>query len=83
MLLSLLGKDESMLEYVTDRLGHDRRYAIDISKIQTELGWQPRWDFAVGLDHTVKWYIENEPWWRAIKTGAYLEYYEKQYGKSL
>jgi dTDP-glucose 4,6-dehydratase len=82
-LLSLLGKDESLLEYVTDRLGHDRRYAIDISKIQTELGWQPRWDFAVGLDHTVKWYIENESWWSAIKTGAYLEYYEKQYGKSL
>lgn len=83
MLLNLLGKDESLLEYVPDRLGHDRRYAIDSNKIGKQLGWQPQWDFAAGLKNTVDWYIENEPWWRAIKTGAYLEYYEKQYGKSL
>ncbi len=83
MLLEILYKDESMLEYVTDRLGHDRRYAIDASKIQNELGWQPQVDFMVGLQQTAKWYKENESWWRAIKTGAYLKYYEQQYGVEL
>ncbi|MFC1782194.1 dTDP-glucose 4,6-dehydratase [Planctomycetota bacterium] len=83
MLLEILGKDESMLEYVTDRLGHDHRYAIDASKIRDELGWQPQVDFVVGLQQTAKWYIENESWWQAIKTGDYLKYYEQQYGKKL
>jgi len=80
MLLEILGKDESMLEYVTDRPGHDRRYAIDASKIETELGWRPQMDFMEGLRQTVQWYINNQSWWQAIKTGAYLKYYEQQYG---
>ena len=83
MLLAELGKDESMLEYVSDRLGHDRRYAIDNAKISRELGWRPRVEFARGLKQTVRWYLKNESWWQAIKSGAYLDYYEKQYGRSL
>ena len=83
MLIKLVGRDESSIEYVTDRLGHDRRYAIDARKIKDELGWVPQIDFADGLAETVQWYIHNEPWWQAIKTGQYLKYYEQQYGKGL
>jgi len=83
MLLELLGKDDSYLEYVTDRLGHDRRYAIDSSLVQAETPWRPRWDFAEGLAATVAWYKEHEPWWSGIKTGAYRHYYEQQYGRKL
>jgi len=83
MLLDALDKDESMLEYVTDRPGHDRRYAIDASKIQNELGWRPQVDFADGLKQTVQWYIDNQKWWQAIKTGDYLKYYQQQYGQTL
>jgi dTDP-glucose 4,6-dehydratase len=82
-LLTLLDKDDSMLEYVTDRLGHDRRYAIDASWIHSQLDWRPQVDFASGLQQTVKWYIDNKPWWQAVKTGAYLKYYEQQYGVEL
>jgi len=83
MLLEALDKNESMLEYVTDRPGHDRRYAIDASKIQNELGWRPQIDFAHGLKQTVQWYIDHQNWWQAIKTGDYLKYYQKQYGQAL
>lgn len=83
MVLSLMGKDQSSIEYVTDRPGHDRRYAIDASKIQNELGWKPTIDFQQGLKQTVTWYVEHEDWWSAIKTGEYLKYYEQQYGKTL
>ncbi|MCP4713420.1 MAG: dTDP-glucose 4,6-dehydratase [Planctomycetes bacterium] len=83
MLLDALGKDETMLEYVKDRPGHDRRYAIDADKIQTELGWRPEVGFADGLKQTVQWYIDQEKWWQAIKTGDYLKYYQKQYGQNL
>ena len=83
LLIELLGKDESLIEYVTDRLGHDRRYAIDDSKIRAELGWRPEVNFADGLKDTVQWYIDHEDWWKAIKSGEYLKYYEKQYGKQL
>jgi len=83
MLLKLLGKDESMMEYVKDRLGHDRRYAIDATLIKKELGWEPQIDFATGLAQSVQWYIDNKSWWEDIKTGAYLKYYEEQYGKKL
>jgi dTDP-glucose 4,6-dehydratase len=79
-LLKLTGRDESAIRYVTDRPGHDRRYAMDISRIRAELGWQPRVSFDAGIADTVAWYRDHEPWWRAIKSGAYLEYYEKQYG---
>lgn len=67
-LLSLLGKDESHIEYVQDRLGHDRRYAIDASKIGRELGWRPRHDFESGIRATVEWYRANEGWWRPLKS---------------
>jgi len=80
LLLDALGKDESSIQFVQDRLGHDRRYAIDATKAQRELGWRPLVDFKDGLAATVRWYRENENWWRRIKTGEYLEYYEKQYG---
>ncbi len=71
-------------KYVTpvpDRPGHDRRYSIDATKIQTELGWQPRWGFAESIRATIEWYRSNEAWWRAVKVGAYLKFYEQQYGK--
>jgi dTDP-glucose 4,6-dehydratase len=67
-LLSLLGKDETHIRYVEDRLGHDRRYAIDASKIRRELGWQPKHDFESGIKSTVEWYQANEKWWRPLKT---------------
>lgn len=80
-LLLLLGKDESAIEYVKDRAGHDRRYAIDYSKIEQELGWRPTLSLEEGLAKTVLWFEENEAWWKNVKSGAYQEYYDKQYGK--
>ncbi len=79
-ILHALGKDESLIRPVKDRPAHDRRYAIDSGKLRRELGWRPRVDFAAGLRDTVRWYIEHEPWWRAIKSGKYRQYYERQYG---
>ena len=79
-LLSELDKDASMIRRVKDRPAHDRRYAIDSTRISTQLGWSPRMSFDTGLRDTVQWYIENEPWWRAIKSGEYQHYYERQYG---
>jgi len=79
-ILSQLSRDESMIEYVKDRPGHDRRYAMDSSKMAAELGWRPRIAFDDGLPATVAWYIDNESWWRRIKSGDYLRYYEMQYG---
>jgi dTDP-glucose 4,6-dehydratase len=79
-LLSHLGRDESFIEYVKDRPGHDRRYAMDIARISSDLGWRPRYDFATGLAETIEWYKANEPWWRRIKSGEYRNYYDKQYG---
>jgi dTDP-glucose 4,6-dehydratase len=66
-LLSLLGKDESSIKYVEDRLGHDRRYAIDASKIRRDLGWKPKYEFESGIASTVEWYKANEKWWRPLK----------------
>jgi dTDP-glucose 4,6-dehydratase len=80
-ILELLGKGEEMIEYVSDRPGHDRRYAIDFSKIKAELGWEPRTNFEEGMKKTVEWYKANEDWWRKIKSGEYLEYYQRQYGE--
>lgn len=80
-ILELLGKGEEMIEYVSDRPGHDRRYAIDFSKIKAELGWEPRTSFEEGMKKTVEWYKANEDWWRKIKSGEYLEYYQRQYGE--
>jgi dTDP-glucose 4,6-dehydratase len=80
-ILKLLGKSEDSIEYVKDRLGHDRRYALDWSKIKTELGWEPQYSFDEWLEKTIKWYQENEQWWKNVKNGEYKEYYQKQYGK--
>lgn len=79
-ILKLLGQGEEMIEYVKDRPGHDRRYAVDWSKAKKELGYQPEHDFDTYLAATVRWYQENQPWWRNVKSGAYKAYYEKQYG---
>jgi len=79
-ILHELDKDDSFIRPVRDRPAHDRRYAVDFSKLRSELGWSPRISFAAGLRATVRWYIENESWWRAIKSGEYRRYYERQYG---
>ena len=80
-ILKLMGKGEEMIQRVTDRLGHDRRYAIDASKIKNELGWEPtRSAWPDALESTVKWYVDHEQWWRNVRSGTYREYYEKQYG---
>lgn len=81
MILRALGKPESLVKYVEDRPGHDRRYAIDYSKIHQELGWRPMVSFEQGLQETITWYRENETWWRTIKSGAYREFYERNYGE--
>lgn len=78
-LLALLGKDESSIEHVKDRAGHDRRYALNSDKIRRELGWAPTITFADGLARTVEWYKANEAWWKPIKSGEFQKYYEAQY----
>jgi len=78
-LLTILNKPESLIAYVKDRPGHDRRYAIDASKIRKELGWKLIFDFPAGLRQTVQWYLDNQTWWERVKSGAYQEYYKKQY----
>lgn len=80
-ILKIMGKDESFIEFVKDRPGHDRRYAIDWSKINKELGWKPEVDFDTGLKLTVEWYLKNQEWWRKIKSGEYKKYYKIQYLK--
>ena len=79
-IIKLLGKNESYIEFVKDRLGHDRRYALDWSKIKNELGWEPLYSFDKWLEKTVEWYKENQDWWKRVKNGEYQKYYEKQYG---
>jgi dTDP-glucose 4,6-dehydratase len=79
-VLKLVGKPESLIKYVKDRPGHDRRYAIDAAKAQRELGWAPRHRFEDALGTTVRWYVEHRAWWERIISGEYLRYYEKQYG---
>jgi dTDP-glucose 4,6-dehydratase len=81
-MLALLGKPESLIRPVADRPGHDRRYALDNSKIRA-LGFTHRYTFEQGLEETVKWYVNNEWWWRKIKSGEYRAYYQAQYGKRL
>jgi len=81
LLLKLLGKPETLIRYVKDRPGHDRRYAIDCSKAERELGWVPQVPFDRGLAETIDWYKANAAWVAEIKSGAYREYFEKQYGK--
>jgi len=75
-----LGKPESLITYVTDRKGHDMRYAIDPTKIHNELGWEPETKFEDGIKKTINWYLNNRDWWEEIISGEYQEYYEKMYG---
>ncbi len=82
-ILSLSGQDESLIEYVTDRKGHDRRYSLSSDKIREELGWQAQTHFEQGLAQTVQWYRDNEWWWAPIRSGDYATYYQQQYGRSL
>ncbi len=79
-VLKLVGKPESLIQFVKDRPGHDRRYAIDSTKARTRLGWAPRHVFEEALAATVRWYLEHRPWWERIISGEYLKYYERQYG---
>jgi dTDP-glucose 4,6-dehydratase len=81
-ILAATGRDESLIEYVTDRPGHDRRYSLSSAKIR-DLGWQPSRRFSEGLQQTVEWYRDNEWWWSPIRSGEYREYYERQYGRRL
>lgn len=81
-ILKRLGKSENLIKYVKDRPGHDRRYAIDASKIKRDLGWEPSYTFDRGIAETIDWYVENKSWWENIISGDYLKYYEKQYGCS-
>lgn len=80
LLLKIVGQPESLIEYVTDRAGHDRRYAIDATKIRDDLGWEPARTFEEALPETVKWYLDNRDWWERVRSGAYREYYATQYG---
>ena len=79
LILGELGKDESLIEFVTDRLGHDRRYAIDSTKIQEELSWSPEYTFEVGIRKTIQWYLDNQDWMSQVKSGQYQQYYERMY----
>ena len=80
LIIKELGKDESLITYVTDRKGHDLRYAIDPTKIHNELGWLPETKFEDGIKKTIRWYLDNKPWWEEIISGEYQNYYEKMYG---
>ena len=74
-----LGKPESLITHVTDRKGHDLRYAIDPTKIHRELGWLPQTKFTDGIEKTIDWYLTHEDWWQPIVTGEYMDYYERMY----
>ncbi|MFP6627369.1 MAG: dTDP-glucose 4,6-dehydratase [Deltaproteobacteria bacterium] len=82
-ILAALGKPDSMVRYIEDRPGHDRRYALDAARISAELGWSPLVDFDEGLGETIKWYVDNQPWWQRVKSGEYRNYYENVYGDRL
>jgi dTDP-glucose 4,6-dehydratase len=81
-IIELTGQDESLMEYVTDRPGHDRRYSLASDKVRA-LGWEARVHFHEGLERTVAWYRDNADWWEPIRSGEYREYYERQYGRAL
>lgn len=82
-ILQELNKPETLISYVQDRLGHDRRYAIDATKIRDELGWTPKYNYESGIRETIRWYLSNLEWMEQVRSGAYQQYYEKQYGQRL
>jgi len=82
-ILALAGGDESLIEHVADRLGHDRRYSLSSDRLRAELGWAPAVGFDEGIERTVRWYRDNESWWAPIRSGEYRAYYERQYGRTL
>lgn len=82
-ILDALGKPHSLIKFVTDRLGHDRRYAIDPSKVETELGWKPQMAWEDGLAATITWYMDNQAWVDHVRSGEYKEYYKAMYGSSI
>ncbi len=82
-ILKALDKPESLIKYVTDRPGHDMRYAIDPTKLETELGWKPQYTFDTGIQQTIQWYLDNKEWWQNIINGSYQNYFENMYGDRL
>jgi len=82
-VLRILGKPESLIAYVEDRPGHDWRYAMKSEKMSTELGWAPEVDIGKGLENTVRWYVDNREWWSKVKSGEYLEYYDRMYARRI
>jgi len=82
-ILKALEKPESLIRYVTDRPGHDMRYAIDPTKLETELGWQPEYSFDTGIQQTIQWYLDHQDWWKNILSGEYANYFDKMYGGRL
>lgn len=83
LIVEKFGVSKDLIKYVADRPGHDRRYAIDPTKIMTELGWKPQYTFEEGIEETIQWYIDNQEWWKNMKSGEYMNYYQKQYGDKL
>ncbi|MDD5960295.1 dTDP-glucose 4,6-dehydratase [Methanobrevibacter wolinii] len=79
LILKELNKPESLIKFVSDRLGHDRRYAIDSSKIRKDLGWKPKYNFETGIVETINWYLDNQDWIKKVKSGEYQKYYERMY----
>ena len=79
LILNYLNKSEDLIEFVTDRPGHDRRYAIDSTKIEKELGWKPEFKFEEAIERTIDWYLQNKEWWERIISGEYQDYYKMQY----
>ena len=82
-VLRVLDKPESLIKYVTDRPGHDMRYAIDPAKLKRELGWEPVYNFDTGIEQTIRWYLDNREWWEHIISGEYSSYFDKMYGERL
>lgn len=82
-ILKALNKPESLIQYVSDRPGHDRRYAIDPTKLVTELGWKPKYNFDTGIQQTIQWYLDNKEWWQHILSGEYSSYFDNMYGERL
>ncbi|MFF2594194.1 dTDP-glucose 4,6-dehydratase [Priestia megaterium] len=80
LIVEKLNAPKELIKFVEDRLGHDRRYAIDPTKLITELGWKPKYTFDTGIVETIQWYLDNQDWWKNIKSGDYVNYYKKQYG---